>query len=57
MADAQASGACVGNNVWVQVPSPALLEGRSNDLPFSLSMGNGQDKVSNDQKGGIQWQK
>ena len=26
MADAQASGACVGNNVWVQVPSPAFYE-------------------------------
>ena len=25
MADAQASGACYGNIVWVQVPSPALL--------------------------------
>ena len=24
MADAQASGACYGNIVWVQVPSPAL---------------------------------
>ena len=23
MADAQASGACYGNIVWVQVPSPA----------------------------------
>ena len=26
MADAQASGACGSNIVWVQVPSPALLE-------------------------------
>ena len=25
MADAQASGACYGNIVWVQVPSPASL--------------------------------
>ena len=25
MADAQASGACYGNIVWVQVPSPARL--------------------------------
>ena len=25
MADAQASGACYGNIVWVQVPSPAFL--------------------------------
>ena len=24
MADAQASGACCGNTVWVQVPSPAF---------------------------------
>ena len=24
MADAQASGACGSNTVWVQVPSPAL---------------------------------
>ena len=24
MADAQASGACYGNIVWVQVPSPAF---------------------------------
>ena len=25
MADAQASGACYGNIVWVQVPSPDFL--------------------------------
>ena len=25
MADAQASGACYGNIVWVQVPSPDLV--------------------------------
>ena len=25
MADAQASGACYGNIVWVQVPSPASI--------------------------------
>ena len=30
MADAQASGACYGNIVWVQVPSPAF--------PFSEEM-------------------
>ena len=28
MADAQASGACYGNIVWVQVPSPASGTGR-----------------------------
>ena len=26
MADAQASGACYGNIVWVQVPSPATKD-------------------------------
>ena len=26
LADAQASGACGSNTVWVQVPSPALTE-------------------------------
>ncbi len=29
MADAQASGACGSNTVWVQVPSPALKKGSS----------------------------
>ena len=31
MADAQASGACYGNIVWVQVPSPAFLIGSIRD--------------------------
>ena len=30
LADAQASGACGSNIVWVQVPSPALAEGAGN---------------------------
>ncbi len=30
LADAQASGACGSNIVWVQVPSPALAEGAEN---------------------------
>ncbi len=37
MADAQASGACGSNIVWVQVPSPAFIKqkGSSNtDEPF-----------------------
>ena len=31
MADAQASGACGSNTVWVQVPSPALFILKSRD--------------------------
>ena len=31
MADAQASGACYGNIVWVQVPFPAFLIGSIRD--------------------------
>jgi len=37
LADAQASGACGSNIVWVQVPSPAFIKqkGSSNtDEPF-----------------------
>ena len=39
MADAQASGACGSNIVWVQVPSPALKKDSSRWMnPFCLSI-------------------
>ena len=37
MADAQASGACYGNIVWVQVPSPA--SSFSKDLVLATACG------------------
>ena len=39
LADAQASGACCGNTVWVQVP-PSALQKRNiqTDVPFFYSL-------------------
>ena len=36
LADAQASGACGGNIVWVQVPFPAVKKDRFGAVLFSL---------------------
>ena len=40
MADAQASGACYGNIVWVQVPSPASLITSVGSSPISCILDN-----------------
>ena len=39
MADAQASGACYGNIVWVQVPSPNWQTSKTKDLVVGTPCG------------------
>ena len=36
MADAHGSGPCVGNNMWVQVPSPAYKKPKNDSSVFYL---------------------
>ena len=39
MADAQASGACGSNTVWVQVPSSAVYHDNPNPVPIGDGFG------------------